>query len=55
MLLIELKFVNNFIDHYEYATTTLMAWLIGGSIECLGGCYKASVGLAVAAVWESPI
>ena len=32
-----------------------MTWLIGGSIECLGGCYEASVGLAVAAVWESPI
>ena len=32
-----------------------MTWLIGGSVEHLGGCYEASVGLAVAAVWESPI
>ena len=32
-----------------------MTWPVGGSIECLGGCYEAFVGLAVAAVWESPI
>ena len=32
-----------------------MTWLIGSSVECLGGRYEASVGLAVAAVWESPI
>ena len=32
-----------------------MTWPVGGSIECLGGRYEASVGLAVAAVWESPI
>ena len=32
-----------------------MTWPIGGSVECLGSCYEASVGLAVAAVWESPI
>ena len=27
-----------------------MTWLIGVSVECLGGCYEASLGLAVAAV-----
>ena len=32
-----------------------MTWLVGCSVECLGGRYEASVGLAVAAVWESPI
>ena len=32
-----------------------MTWLVGGSVECLGGGYEASVGLAVAAVWESLI
>ena len=32
-----------------------MTWLIGGSSECLGGCYEVSVELAVAAAWESPI
>ena len=39
--------------HYEYATTTLMTWLGGGSVEYLGGRYAVSVGFAVAAVWES--
>ena len=38
-----------------HATTTLITWPVGGSIECLGGCYETSIGLAVAAVWESPI
>ena len=32
-----------------------MTWPIGSRVEYLGGCYEASVGLAVAAVWESPI
>ena len=32
-----------------------MTWPVGGSIKCLGGYYEASVGLAVAAVCESPI
>ena len=32
-----------------------MTLLVGCSVECLGGHYEASVGLAVAAVWESPI
>ena len=32
-----------------------MTWLVGCSVEYLGGHYEASVGCAVAAVWESPI
>ena len=32
-----------------------MTWFVRCSVECLGGHYEASVGLAVAAVWESPI
>ena len=32
-----------------------MTWLIGSNVKYLGGRYEASVGLAVAAVWESPI
>ena len=32
-----------------------MNWLVGCSVESLGGHYEASVGFAVAAVWESPI
>ena len=32
-----------------------MTWPVGSSIKCLGGRYEASVGLAVAAVCESPI